>query len=324
MKSTVMTRLAAAATVATLALGAGTASAADKVKVAASQKGNWSTAMPVLAEQQGYFKAENLDVEVVWTSGGSDAQQAVISGAAQIAPQTGTLGILSAFAKGAPVRIIGASMTGSGGLYWYVRKDSKLKTLKDVPAGTTIGFSRPGSSTNLVAAALIQHFGSKAKLVSAGSATATMTQLMSGQIDIGWASPPVGLDKIKSGEIRVLVRGDDAPTVRAQTIRVHAVNADWLKANRDVATRFMRAMWKAHEFAYTPEGMKAYSKFSKLPLGIVQEVSKYSTLKNHAYWPVGGLDQTVKDAIANKRLKTPLTKAQIDELVQVVYKGMPK
>jgi hypothetical protein len=86
----------------------------------------------------------------------------------------------------------------------------------------------------------------------------------------------------------------------------------------------MRAMWKAHEFAYTPEGMKAYSKFSKLPLDIVQEVTKYSTLKNHAYWPVGGLDQTIKDAIANKRLKKPLTKAQIDELVQVVYKGMPK
>ena len=315
-----LTRLCAAATVATLALGSQTAFAADKVKVAGSQKGNWATAMVVWAEQQGYFKAENLEVEVVWTSGGSDAQQAVISGAAQIAPQTGTLGIVSAFANGAPVRIIGASMTGSGGLYWYVRKDSKLTSLKDVPEGTTLSFSRPGSSTNLVAAALKQHYHSKAKLVSAGSSTATMTQVMSGQLDIGWASPPVGLDKIKSGEIRIIANGDDSPTVSSQTIRVHAVNANWLKANPDVAKRFMRAMWKGHQYAYTPEGMQAYSKFSKLPLDIVEAVSKFATLKNFSYWPVGGLDQTIKDAIANKRLKKPLTKAQLDELVQVVYK----
>ncbi len=320
----IRTLVGSLAVAAAVASGAGTAFAADKVKVAASQRGNWSTAMLIWAEKQGYFKAENLDVEVVWTAGGSDAQQAVISGAAQIATQTGTLGIISAFAKGAPVRIVAASMTGSGGLYWYARKGSKLKSFKDAPAGTTMAFSRPGSSTNLVAAALKKYFKSKVKLVSAGSATATMTQLLSGQIDLGWASPPVGLDKIKSGEIQVVVRGDDAPTVRSQTIRVHAANANWLKANRGVAERFMRAMWKGHEYGYSEEGMKAYSAFSKLPLDLVKEVTKYSTLKNHAYWPVGALDQTIKDAIANKRLKKPLTKAQIDELVQVVYKPTVK
>jgi NitT/TauT family transport system substrate-binding protein len=318
MKLRTLTAILAAA--AAFALGSGSAIAADKVKVAASQKGNWSTAMVVWAEQQGYFKAENLDVEVVWTSGGSDAQQAVISGAVDIATQTGTLGIISAFAKGAPIRIIGASMTGSGGLFWYVRKDSKIKTLADAPDGATMGFSRPGSSTNLVAAALKDHFKSKVKLVSAGSATATMTQLLSGQIDIGWASPPVGLDKVRSGEIRIIVQGDDAPTVRDQSIRVHAVNANWLKANRGVAERFMRAMWKGHQYAYSKEGMAAYSKFAKMPIDLVEDVTKYSTLKNHAYWPVGGMDQTIQDALANKRLKKALTKAQLDELVQVVYK----
>jgi len=318
MKFRTLTGIVAA--LAAFGFAAGTAVAADKVKVAASQKGNWSTAMVVWAEEQGYFKAENLEVEVVWTAGGSDAQQAVVSGAAQIATQTGTLGIISAFAKGAPVRIIGASMTGSGGLYWFVRKDSKLKTLKDAPAGTTMAFSRPGSSTNLIAAALKKHFNSKVKLVSAGSATATMTQLLSGQIDIGWASPPVGLDKLRKGEIRVIAQGDDVPSVRGQTIRVHAVNADWLKTHRDVAIRFMRAMWKGHEYAYSKAGMAAYSKFGKKPLDIVEDIAKFANLKNYDYWPIGDLDQTIKDAIANKRLKKPLTKAQIDELVQVVYK----
>lgn len=312
--------LPAAAITAAVAFGAATASAADKVKVAGSHKGNWSTSMPVLAEQQGYFKAENLDVEVVWTRGGSDAQQAVISGAAQIATQTGTLGVLSAFAKGAPIRIVAASMTGSGGLYWYVPAKSAITSFKDA-AGKTMGFSRPGSSTNLVSAALIKHFGVKAKLVSTGSPTATLTQVMSGQVDIGWASPPFGLDKIAAGEIRVLVRGDDSPDVQGQTIRVHIANANWLKANRDVAARFMRALWKAHQYAYTDQGMKAYSKFSGVKLATVRQIGKYATLKNHSFWPIGNLELTMTQAVQNKRLKKPLTKAQIDELVQVVYKG---
>ena len=304
--------IAAAATVAAVP-----AFAMDKVRIAASQKGNWSTAMPVWAERHGYFKKENIEVEIVWTAGGSDAQQAVITGAADVALQTGTLGVISAYAKGAPIRVIAASMTGSGGLYWYVKGDSPIKSFKDVK---TMGFSRPGSSTNLVAAALVKHYGVKAKLVSTGSPTATLTQVMSGQVDMGWASPPFGLAKVNSGEIRVLVNGDDAPAVQNQTIRVHAVNANWLKSHRDAAKRFMRALWKAHEYAYTEAGMEEYSKFSGIKLDLVKQVAKYSSLKNHAFWPVKGMEQTIKEAIQNKRLKKPLTKAQVDDMIQVVYK----
>ena len=143
-------RIAAAmAVAATVGFAAQSASALETVKVAASHKGSWSTSTPIWADQQGYFKAEGIKVEIVWTRGGSDAQQAIISGAVQIATQTGILGVVSAYAKGAPIRIIGAAMTGSGGLYWYVRKDSAIKTLKDA-SGKTMALSRPGSSTNRV------------------------------------------------------------------------------------------------------------------------------------------------------------------------------
>lgn len=310
--------LAAGVTTA-LTLTAGTALSADTVKIVASHKGNWSTSMPVWAQRHGWFKKEGIKAEIVWTHGGSDAQEALISGAAQVALQTGTLGVLSAYAKGAPIRVIAASMTGSGGLYWYVKADSPLKTFKQA-AGKSMSFSRPGSSTNLVAAALAKHFGVNVKLVPTGSPTATLTQVMSGQIDIGWASPPLGLAKINSGEIRVLVKGDDAPAIQNQTIRVDAVNADWLKSHRDVAKRFMRALWKAHEYAYTEAGMEEYSKFSGIKLNLVKQVAQYATLKNHAFWPVKGMTQTMKEAIQNKRLKKPLTKAQLDDLIQVVYK----
>ena len=52
-----------------------------------------------------------------------------------------------------------------------------------------MGYSRPGSSTHLVAQALAEHFKVKPKLVSTGGVPDTRTQVMSGQIDAGWSAP---------------------------------------------------------------------------------------------------------------------------------------
>ena len=43
----------------------------------------------------------------------------------------GTAGVMSAFAKGAPVRVIGSATVGSDDLYWYVKADSPMKSLKE-------------------------------------------------------------------------------------------------------------------------------------------------------------------------------------------------
>ena len=50
---------------------------------------------------------------MLYTQGGGETLQAVISGSADIGVAAGTLGALGAFAKGAPVRIIGAQATGA-------------------------------------------------------------------------------------------------------------------------------------------------------------------------------------------------------------------
>ena len=52
---------------------------------------------------------------------------------------------------------------------------------------------------------------------------------MSGQVDIGWAAPPFGLQEIKDGKIRIIARGSDVPSLRGQTVRVLIVNANALK-----------------------------------------------------------------------------------------------
>ena len=54
----------------------------------------------------------------------------------------GTLQTMGAFAKGAPIRAIGATMKGAYE-YWYVPTASPIKSFKDA-AGKTVAFSTAG------------------------------------------------------------------------------------------------------------------------------------------------------------------------------------
>lgn len=57
-----------------------TADAADKVRAAIGQRGLWDTSVVAQGVEQGFFKKENLDIEITWTRGGAETLQAVITG----------------------------------------------------------------------------------------------------------------------------------------------------------------------------------------------------------------------------------------------------
>src|ERR1700704_2753785 len=105
--------IASLAVLAAVFVASGTATAQDKLKLAIGQKGNWDTAVPELGTRAGFFKKHGLELELLYTKGGGETQQAVIARSADIGLAAGTLGVIGAFSKGAPVRIIGAQATGA-------------------------------------------------------------------------------------------------------------------------------------------------------------------------------------------------------------------
>jgi NitT/TauT family transport system substrate-binding protein len=113
------------------------ASADDVLKIAAGQRGSWETGISDLGQRAGIFKRHGLELQIVYTQGSGETQQAVISGSVDIGIAVGTFGALGAYAKGAPVRAIGATMTGANDLFWYVRADSPIRSFKDT-AGKTV------------------------------------------------------------------------------------------------------------------------------------------------------------------------------------------
>ena len=184
-------------------------------------------------------KKHGLELEILWTQGAGETQQAVISNSVDIGVAPGVMGVLSAFSKGAPVRVIGNQAAGAQDLYWYVKADSPIKSWKDTE-GKTLAYSTNGSSTHGIVTAFMSEQKLKARLVATGGPPATLTQVMSGQIDIGWAAPPFGLDQLDKNEIRVIAKGSDT-VFGGQTVRFNIVNTQTLTAKKDQITRFAKA-----------------------------------------------------------------------------------
>lgn len=300
------------------------AATAETLKVAVPQRGFWDSEFVEFAQKRGAFKKEGLDVEIFWTSGGSETLQTVMTGSADVALSNGSLGVVAAYFKGAPVRIIGAEMTGVHEVYWYVPANSPIKSLKDAD-GKTIAFSRPGSSTNLMVLNLLKEYNVTAKPVSTGGLPATHTQVMSGQIDIGWGVPPFGVQEMNDGKIRVIVKASDIKGMQDQTIRVHVANLNSLKTKREAITKFMKVLTETIDWAYkgdpNPEAMKMYAEIAKVSAAAATRTVKDFYPKSALQMEeIRGLQKTLDEALQYKRISGKKTEKDAAGMIDIVYK----
>jgi NitT/TauT family transport system substrate-binding protein len=302
-----------------LALAVGPASAEDQLKVAIGQINNWENQAPTLGQDAGIFKKHGLVLENVGTQGAGETIQAVISGSADIGAGVGAAGVMRAFSKGAPVRILAPMFTGTGDLFWYVKADSKIKSLKDATPENTIAYSTNGSSSNNIVVAFVQELGAKAKPTATGGPAATLTAVMSGQVDIGWAAPPFGLQEIKEGKIRIVAHGSDVPSLRGQTVRLLIVNANALKAKHDAIMRFMDAYRESVDWMYSdPKAVEMYSAKIHRPVELLKDsMAKFQPKEALQTDKFADLDGAIADAVKLKFLEKPLTKEQIAEMLQI-------
>jgi NitT/TauT family transport system substrate-binding protein len=301
----------------------GAALAQDTVRAAIGQRGNWDTLFISQGVEAGIFKRERIEVEVTWTRGGAETLQTVITNSADLAIANGILGVIGAISKGAPVKIVSAQMTGAPDMFWYVKADSPVKSMKDMN-GRTMGYSRPGSSTNLVALALSDHFQVKPNLVSTGGIPDTRTQVMSGQVEAGWSVPHFNFDLLGEGKIRIIARGTDVPSLNDQTVRVNVASSKFLTERRDVARRFMKAYHDSIEWVYAnpDKAIGFYVKFNKVAPAVAKQTYESFPKAAVAPWPVRGLKANLDEALQYKRLEKPLAEAEAQKLLfDLVYQA---
>jgi len=307
-----------------IALTAATAvQAADKVRLVISTRGGWELFAPEEAQHKGYFKDEGLDVTVIYGEGGTASVQAVASGTADVIIGTGTMGVMSANSKGAPIKIIANGRRGVGEVFWYVPAASPIKSLKDLK-GKTLAYSAPGSTTFLIANFMIKEHHLDAKMVSVGGMASARTQAMSGQVDNGWSAAPMNLDLVRKGEVRIIATGDDVKALADYSIRCSAANSDWLAKNRQTAIKFQRAYWKGILSLYNdPEAANRFAAKWKLDPADAKRAPEFTQMRDVTYSPLGKMDEMEKLAIDFDMLKQPLTAQQKKDLVDIVYDPGP-
>lgn len=299
-------------------LAAVPASAQDVVKMTIGQRGNWDTAVPHLGDKAGIFKKHGLTLEMLYTSGSGETVQPVVSGNVDLGLAVGTLGAIGYFAKGAPIRIVSAQATGAAD-YWYSKTELPLKTLKEAK-GQTIAYSTNGSSTHSMVLAFIKEWNLDVKPTATGNPSATLTAVMSNQVDIGWAAPPFGLKEMAEGKIKLLAKGGDTKIIGGQTVRTIIANLDSLKNRKEVLRKFMDAYRETIEYMYSdnPQVITDYAEFARTTPELAKRVrSEFFPRSILQMNEIKGLDQLLKDAVELKYAPKELSKQEVAELIQI-------
>lgn len=300
------------------ALAASTAAADELLRIAVPQRGLWDTAVSELGKRSGIMKKFGLDLDILYTSGGAESYQAVIAGSMDVSCGDGIEGGIGAFAKGAPLRIIGNEMIGSPDTYWYVRADSPIRSLRDA-AGKTISYSVTGSSSHAAVLALLDQYHVAAVPVATGGHPATLTMTMSGQIDIGRGAAPFGLELVEAGKIRIIARGSEIKARSDQTVRVCVANLPTLQQRAGAVARYMQAYRATIEWMYAdPAALAAYEDYSHVPARLMAHW-RDEYFPKAAIWPdhIRGLDLALADALKNKFISRPLTADEVATMIEI-------
>jgi NitT/TauT family transport system substrate-binding protein len=184
------------------------AQALDKPKLTLAVGGkNLLYYLPLtIAETQGYFKAEGLDLTIADFAGGSQALRAVVGGSADVV--SGAFEhTLNMQAKGqklrafvlqgrAPQIVLGVNPKTMPG----------FKSVADLK-GKKIGVTAPGSSTNVMANFVLAKAGikpSEVSIIGVGAGNGAVAAMRSGQIDAISNLDPVITLLARSGDLNIV------------------------------------------------------------------------------------------------------------------------
>ena len=273
------------------------------------------------------LKKAGLDVEFFFTEGGGQTLQVITSGSVDVAMSNGLLGTIGAYSKKAPIRVISAQMTGAHELFWYVRAESTIRSLKDATEKNTIAFSSPGSSSNLILLALLNQAGSKARPTATGGLPGTLTSVMTGQIDIGWATPPFALREIQEKKIIIVARAREATELtqpddpRQHRQRQFAQD----QARRDHAADAGLSTRRSSGRITNPRAIDYFAEFAKAPRDIAgTAVKEFFPSEALQIGEIRDLDRTLRDALQYKFTTSQLTQQDVAGLFDILYKPPAK
>src|SRR5262250_208191 len=162
-----------------------------------------------VARAGSHFKNHGLNVELVYTRGGSAAMQALVGGAVDYGATSLDVAITAFGNAGADIRRF--AVTGRLPLFAVVTAPKTASTITNVKAleGKTVGISALGNADHALTLYLLKQAGADATKVKFATLGVNLLEaLRQGQVDAGVVQEPA-LTLLRRAGARVLVNGMD-------------------------------------------------------------------------------------------------------------------
>jgi ABC-type nitrate/sulfonate/bicarbonate transport system substrate-binding protein len=227
---------------------------------------NWGAISGVMssiwvAQEEGLFKKQGLDIELIHIPSTSRAIQSMLSGEIHFTTAD-ALNSIQAVGAGADVVMI---CEGINRFVFSIMARPEVKRLADLK-GKKIGITRIGSSTHTAVLFAVNKAGLGANdfsLLQLGEVPNILTTLLAGQIDAGALSPPTNSRAKKAGLFELLNLGTDGPEYPSTVI---ASTKGYVKANPDITRRMVRAIGEGLAIFKNNRqiGIRAIQKYARL------------------------------------------------------------
>jgi NitT/TauT family transport system substrate-binding protein len=189
-----------------------------------------------MAKQEGLFKKNGLDVELIHIPSSSRAIQAILAGEIAISFMDGS-NAAQANLKGANLALIAGATNRQVFSLMAKPEIKKITELK----GRKVGITRIGSSTHTSALYALGSAGLKpadVQLLPLVEVPNIFTALSAGQIDAGVVSPPTNARAKRAGFVELMNIAKEGPEFVSVAV---GTSRTYIKANEDVVRRVVRS-----------------------------------------------------------------------------------
>ena len=226
------------------------ARAADKISIIVGGMEKQIYLPPVLCEKLGFFKEQGLDVELINSRAGVEAENELLAGAVQ-----GVVGFydhtIDLQAKGKSITSIVQLSQAPGEVEMLSTKDGVIKTPADFK-GKTLGVTGLGSSTDFLTQYIVTRAGLKPgefTLLPVGAGNTFVAAIKQDQIQAGMTTEPtIGqLQKMGAATVMVDLRTPESTLAALGGPYPAAsfyVQSTWLDGHSDEAQKLTNALVK--------------------------------------------------------------------------------
>ncbi len=272
-----MTRRSALALVAMtgMALNAGTALAADKLRIGKSIGSSFPFSGADLGKAKGFFAAAGIDAEISVFRGDGQMQQALAAGVIDIGFGSGPS--MGYAAKGVPAIAVAAMASEPRNMSLVVMKDGPIKTVDDLK-GKRIGVTTAGSLTDWLTRRLSESKGwgpAGIDVTAMGEMRTRLAAMKSGELAGSVNSIQETWNLVENGEGRLLATfGDAVPDFHTHVI---FAQRSLIKNNPELLKRFLQAWFTTTKFMKEnrEETVKLIAGIMSLPVSVIDKSYDY-------------------------------------------------